>query len=150
MGFFAEVEPDFWIPPPIIGTWLIGAHPAQQGGGNLRAGRATGTAIGVLDDGGAQPPDFRHPRTGLGMTSTDGTTCPGTPPRSPYRVWVSEVMLQQTQVATVIPFFERFMQMFAGMSERIWPGASEDAVLAAWSGLGYYSRARQPAARGRS
>lgn len=59
---------------------------------------------------------------------------------SPYRVWVSEVMLQQTQVATVIPYFERFMARFPGLDDLA--EAPLDDVLAIWSGLGYYSRAR--------
>ena len=59
---------------------------------------------------------------------------------TPYRVWVSEIMLQQTQVATVIPYFERFMQRFPSVTELA--GASEDEVLRLWTGLGYYSRAR--------
>ncbi len=61
-------------------------------------------------------------------------------PRTPYRVWVSEVMLQQTQVATVIPYFDRFMQAFPRLRDLA--AASLDVVLALWSGLGYYSRAR--------
>jgi A/G-specific adenine glycosylase len=61
-------------------------------------------------------------------------------PRTPYRVWVSEVMLQQTQVATVIPYFDRFLRTFPGLAEL--SAASLDDVLAHWSGLGYYSRAR--------
>lgn len=60
--------------------------------------------------------------------------------RTPYTVWVSEVMLQQTQVATVIPYFERFMARFPDV--RTLADAPLDAVLAHWSGLGYYSRAR--------
>lgn len=59
---------------------------------------------------------------------------------TPYRVWVSEVMLQQTQVATVIPYFERFMKSFPNVEALA--NASLDEVLAHWSGLGYYSRAR--------
>ncbi|MCG6967032.1 MAG: A/G-specific adenine glycosylase [Chromatiaceae bacterium] len=59
---------------------------------------------------------------------------------TPYRVWVSEIMLQQTQVATVIPYFERFMQRFPGVSELA--SAPLDEVLHHWSGLGYYARAR--------
>ena len=59
---------------------------------------------------------------------------------TPYRVWVSEVMLQQTQVATVIGYFERFMQRFAHPAARA--AAPLDEVLHLWSGLGYYSRAR--------
>jgi A/G-specific adenine glycosylase len=59
---------------------------------------------------------------------------------TPYRVWVSEVMLQQTQVATVIPYFERFMARFPGVDALA--GAPEDEVLHLWTGLGYYVRAR--------
>jgi A/G-specific adenine glycosylase len=59
---------------------------------------------------------------------------------TPYRVWVSEIMLQQTQVATVIPYYERFMQSFADVGQLA--DASQDAVLHHWSGLGYYARAR--------
>ncbi len=61
-------------------------------------------------------------------------------PRTPYRVWVSEIMLQQTQVATVIPYFERFMARFPDIESLA--VAETDAVLALWSGLGYYARAR--------
>ena len=61
-------------------------------------------------------------------------------PRTPYRVWISEVMLQQTQVATVIPYFERFVDALPDV--RALAAASEDRVLALWSGLGYYRRAR--------
>ena len=57
-----------------------------------------------------------------------------------YRTWVSEIMLQQTQVATVIPYFEKFMQRFPHISELA--QASQDEVLLHWAGLGYYSRAR--------
>ena len=59
---------------------------------------------------------------------------------SPYRVWVSEVMLQQTQVATVIPYFERFMAAFPRVEALA--RADIDAVLHLWTGLGYYARAR--------
>lgn len=60
--------------------------------------------------------------------------------RDPYAIWVSEVMLQQTRVATVIPYFERWMQLFPTVEALA--RAPLDDVLAAWSGLGYYSRAR--------
>ena len=59
---------------------------------------------------------------------------------SPYRVWVSEIMLQQTQVKTVIPYFERFMAAFPDVHALA--AASEDEVLHLWTGLGYYARAR--------
>ncbi len=61
-------------------------------------------------------------------------------PRTPYRVWVSEIMLQQTQVTTVIPYFERWMQDFADISTLA--AAPLDDILAHWAGLGYYARAR--------
>ena len=60
--------------------------------------------------------------------------------RTPYRVWVSEIMLQQTQVATVVPYFERFVARFPDLATLA--GASVDEVLHHWSGLGYYARAR--------
>ncbi len=60
--------------------------------------------------------------------------------RSPYRVWVAEIMLQQTQVATVIPYFQRFMQQFPSLKRLA--EAPLDDVLASWSGLGYYARGR--------
>ena len=61
-------------------------------------------------------------------------------PRDPYRVWVSEVMLQQTQVATVIPYFERFISRFPDVATLA--NAPLDDVLRHWAGLGYYARAR--------
>lgn len=59
---------------------------------------------------------------------------------TPYRVWVSEIMLQQTQVATVIPYYQRFMARFPDVTSLA--AASQDDVLALWTGLGYYARAR--------
>jgi A/G-specific adenine glycosylase len=61
-------------------------------------------------------------------------------PRTAYRVWISEIMLQQTQVATVIPYFERWMKNFPNIY--VLAEASPDDVLSHWSGLGYYARAR--------
>ena len=60
--------------------------------------------------------------------------------RTPYRVWVSEIMLQQTQVATVIPYYKRFMDHFPAVTALA--DAPIDDVLHLWSGLGYYARAR--------
>jgi len=60
--------------------------------------------------------------------------------RDPYAVWVSEIMLQQTQVATVLPYYERWMQRFPNVDTLA--RAREEDVLHAWQGLGYYSRAR--------
>jgi len=60
--------------------------------------------------------------------------------REPYHVWLSEIMLQQTQVATVIPYYARFLECFPDVASLA--TASLDEVLQLWSGLGYYSRAR--------
>ena len=59
---------------------------------------------------------------------------------TPYSAWISEIMLQQTQVATVIPYFERFVARFSTVRDLA--EASRDEVLAFWAGLGYYARAR--------
>lgn len=61
-------------------------------------------------------------------------------PRSAYRVWVSEIMLQQTQVKTVIPYFDAFIQRFPDVPALA--ASSNDEVMSMWSGLGYYARAR--------
>ena len=72
----------------------------------------------------------RHGRHGLPWQRT----------RDPYRIWLSEVMLQQTQVATVIPYYRRFLARFPDV--KALAAAELDDVLALWSGLGYYARAR--------
>ena len=72
----------------------------------------------------------RHGRTDLPWQGT----------RDPYRIWLSEVMLQQTQVKTVIPYYERFLRRFPTVRDLA--GAAEDEVLRLWSGLGYYARGR--------
>lgn len=61
-------------------------------------------------------------------------------PASPYRVWLSEIMLQQTQVVTVIPYFQRFIERFPDIASLA--AASVDDVLQNWAGLGYYARGR--------
>jgi len=72
----------------------------------------------------------RHGRRGLPWQGT----------RDPYRIWLSEVMLQQTQVAAVIPYYQRFLDKYPTVAALA--GASEDEVLRLWSGLGYYARGR--------
>ena len=72
----------------------------------------------------------RHGRRGLPWQGT----------RDPYRIWLAEVMLQQTQVAAVIPYYERFLARFADIGALA--AASQDDVLRLWSGLGYYARGR--------
>jgi len=71
-----------------------------------------------------------HGRNGLPWQGT----------RDAYRIWLSEVMLQQTQVSTVLPYFARFLERFPDVASLA--AAPEDDVLALWSGLGYYARAR--------
>jgi len=65
---------------------------------------------------------------------------PGSPPPDPYRVWLSEIMLQQTTVAAVIPYYERFLARWPTVGALA--GADDAALMAAWAGLGYYARAR--------
>src|ERR1700739_157918 len=60
--------------------------------------------------------------------------------KDPYRIWLSEIMLQQTRVAAVIPFYERFLEHFPTIAALA--AAPEAEVLRLWAGLGYYSRAR--------
>ena len=60
--------------------------------------------------------------------------------RDPYRVWLSEIMLQQTQVVTVMAYYDKFLKRFPTVS--VLASASLDEVLGLWSGLGYYSRAK--------
>jgi A/G-specific adenine glycosylase len=72
----------------------------------------------------------RHGRKGLPWQDT----------RDPYRIWLSEVMLQQTQVSTVIPYYERFLRRFPAVEALA--AAAEEEVLQLWSGLGYYARGR--------
>jgi len=80
----------------------------------------------------------RHGRSGLPWQAS----------RDPYRVWLSEIMLQQTQVAAVIPYYERFVARFPSVGALA--AADEDEVLRLWSGLGYYARARNLLAAGRA
>lgn len=76
----------------------------------------------------------------LGWYEKEKRHLPWRESQDPYRIWVSEIMLQQTQVATVIPYFERFMSWFPTIADLA--AAPEDQLLKAWEGLGYYSRVR--------
>lgn len=77
----------------------------------------------------------------LGWYGRCGRKLPWRARRDPYAIWVSEVMLQQTQVATVVPYYERFMERFWDVGALA--GARLDEVLKVWQGLGYYGRARR-------
>ncbi|MFY8058015.1 MAG: A/G-specific adenine glycosylase, partial [Planctomycetaceae bacterium] len=69
-----------------------------------------------------------------------GRRLPWRQSQDPYRIWLSEIMLQQTTVAAVIPYFERFIAAFPDVN--VLAAAALDDVLRLWEGLGYYSRAR--------
>ncbi|MCG5534898.1 A/G-specific adenine glycosylase [Ectothiorhodospira mobilis] len=87
----------------------------------------------------AEPRDFA-PRLLAWFDRHGRHDLPWQQPATPYRVWVSEIMLQQTRVATVIPYYRRFMARFPGVGDLA--DAPLDEVLHHWSGLGYYARAR--------
>src|SRR5262249_25374167 len=76
----------------------------------------------------------------LGWYEANRRSLPWRRTRQPYRIWVSEIMLQQTRVAAVIGHYKRFIQQFPTVDTL--SRAREQEVLAAWSGLGYYRRAR--------
>lgn len=83
-------------------------------------------------------PDFTAPL--LEWYDANKRDLPWRKSTDPYRIWVSEIMLQQTRVDTVIPYYERFMEKFPTLDALA--EAPEDEVLKSWEGLGYYSRAR--------
>jgi len=96
----------------------------------------------LLPEAGAQAvvgPDFAD-RIVAWQRSHGRSSLPWQATRDPYRVWLSEVMLQQTQVSTVLGYFERFLARFPTVAALA--GGTEDEVFGLWSGLGYYSRAR--------
>jgi A/G-specific adenine glycosylase len=97
----------------------------------------TARATGAARDGG---PDTFAPRVLRWFEINGRHDLPWQHPRTPYRVWLSEIMLQQTQVKTVIPYFERFVAALPTLPALA--AASRDDVMALWSGLGYYARAR--------
>lgn len=76
----------------------------------------------------------------LAWYDRDARELPWRSQKDPYAIWVSEVMLQQTQVNTVIPYYNRFLERFPDMAALA--GAEEEDVLKLWEGLGYYRRAR--------
>jgi len=76
----------------------------------------------------------------LAWYAREGRTLPWRDIGDPYRIWVSEIMLQQTRVETVRDYYERFLQQFPSLPDLA--AATEDEVVAAWAGLGFYRRAR--------
>jgi len=94
--------------------------------------------VSLLKIPAAEIPKFR--RRLLSWFAEGKRDLPWRRTRDPYRIWLSEIMLQQTRVAAVIPYYERFLENFPNM--RSLARARTDRVLANWAGLGYYSRAR--------
>ncbi len=84
--------------------------------------------------------NYKFQRRLLRWYSTHKRVLPWRNRPTPYRVWISEIMLQQTQVQTVLPYYERFIKRFPDVAALA--AATEDEVLRYWAGLGYYSRAR--------
>jgi A/G-specific adenine glycosylase len=76
----------------------------------------------------------------LGWYESNRRDLPWRKSRDPYRIWISEIMLQQTRVSAVIPYYSRFLERFPDVESLA--GAPEAELLRAWAGLGYYSRAR--------
>lgn len=94
-----------------------------------------------VPDAGLVVREAAHPQV-----SSDRDALPS-PRRDPYRTWISEIMLQQTQVSTVVDYYHRWMERFPDVAALA--GAAEKEVLEAWAGLGYYSRARNVLATAR-
>jgi len=89
----------------------------------------------------ARPRNLSHSgKTCLGGFADISANLPWRRTKDPYRIWLSEIMLQQTRVAAVIPYYERFLVRFPDV--RALAAAAQEEVLRLWSGLGYYSRAR--------
>src|SRR5579872_5980316 len=89
-------------------------------------------------NGASQAREFR--RRLLAWYEANARKLPWRKDRDPYRVWLSEIMLQQTRVAAVIEHYQEFLRRFPTVQKLA--AAREASVLAAWSGLGYYRRAR--------
>ena len=126
-------EPDAPAPGAPVSGALAAKKAARKAAGGPKATAPTGATAAPPDpaalagpllawfDGAARDLPWRHDRTG-------------------YRVWVSEIMVQQTRVSTVIPYYGRFLDAFPTVA--VLAGADLGQVLALWSGLGYYRRAR--------
>src|ERR1700758_64843 len=96
-------------------------------------------SLGKRDSGHAQRNGIIRPKL-LAWYDAHARELPWRESRDPYRVWVSEIMLQQTRVAAVIEHYHEFLRRFPTVNKLA--AAREASVLAAWSGLGYYRRAR--------
>jgi len=106
---------------------------------SLRLGDSLLTLM-KTDDARTVPDVPRLRRSLLGWYRREARDLPWRRTRDPYAVWISEVMLQQTTVATVIPYYERFLSRFPDLASLA--ASDEEELLGLWSGLGYYRRAR--------
>jgi len=110
-----EFEPSFWV-PPLLGTYMIKKSLAKDG-------------LEIVE---------RMEKYAQGKSEITLNSIPKK--NRPYHIWLSEVMLQQTQVTTVIPYYQKFIASFPNLQTLSL--ATQDEVLAHWSGLGYYARGR--------
>ena len=110
----------------------------QKSGSRCRPGCAKIARVSLLKIPASDLPKFR--RRLLSWFARRKRDLPWRRTRDPYRIWLSEIMLQQTRVAAVIPYYERFLESFPDAASLA--RACTDRVLALWAGLGYYSRAR--------
>src|SRR3984885_11480801 len=114
-------------------------HNKDESDARRKGSRAPQPEKEILGDSGAQSvPSLREPL--LEWFHKYQRDLPWRRNKDPYRIWLSEIMLQQTRVAAVIPFYERFLEHFPTI--RALAAAPETEVLRLWAGLGYYSRAR--------
>src|SRR5690554_1745605 len=116
------------------------ARPSRHSRAGASASRRSGRPVDPATSSPPNPASDFAPRL-LAWFDTGGRhDLPWQHPRTPYRVWLSEIMLQQTQVRVVVPYFERFVAALPDLAALA--AAPQDQVLALWSGLGYYARAR--------
>lgn len=116
---------------------------AKTAGGATSVALIASTAVPASETNGAEADAASAtfaPRLLAWFDTSGRHDLPWQHPRTPYRVWLSEIMLQQTQVRTAAPYFERFVTALPTLESLA--SASLDQVLALWSGLGYYARAR--------
>ena len=143
---------EIWIIPAISGGWGVTSGPGRERPAkfgivdsrekeSLFVFRLTGTVVREFRRTmlkGHELAEFREQL--LGWFRQFRRDLPWRRTRDPYRIWLSEIMLQQTRVAVVIPYYERFVERFPNVQSLA--TAPENEVLRLWSGLGYYGRAR--------
>jgi len=119
---------------------MAGARSDAAGAAGTERAIGPAGAAAPADSAGVKEAGAFFARELLDWYAANKRDLPWRRDRDPYRIWVSEVMLQQTRVDTVIPYYERFMAKFPTIRDLA--EAPEEEVLKCWEGLGYYSRAR--------